>query len=128
MMIGKYEVAGRLVALVVGGLVLLAAISFGLSQCQKRRSEAAQSRVEHSQGEAATNSAADAIGTVTASGARETASEDLTRTNERDIRSAEGADQRINPAAQVAGLKALCRREAYRNSERCKIFLKESTR
>lgn len=128
MMVGRYELAGRLVALVVGALVLIAAIGFGVSQCSKRRSEAAQSRVERSQADAASNSATDAIGTVSAAGTRETASEDLTRSNEREIRSADGAAERVKPGVDYAGRKALCSREAYRASEGCKIFRKEPSR
>lgn len=116
------EIAGRLVAMVAGGLFLLALIGFGLSQCQKRRSEAAQARVERSQAEAASKSAEDAIGTVSEAGKRETASEELTRDNDRDIRVAPGADDRVNAGVNAAGLQALCRRDAYKNTQRCRIF------
>jgi hypothetical protein len=76
--------------------------------------------VERSQAEAAANSAADAIGTVAASGEAERASEDLTRINEQQIRAAEGSNAAVNPAARDAGIAALCRRQAYRDDPRCK--------
>jgi hypothetical protein len=76
--------------------------------------------VERSQAEAAANSAADAIGTVARSGEAERASEDLTRTNEQQIRAAEGSNAAVNPAARDAGIAALCRRQAYRDDPRCK--------
>jgi len=114
------EIAGRLVAMIAGGIFLLALISFGLYQCDKRRDERAQSRVDAAQSEAASNSAADAIGTVSKAGEREAGSEALTRENEREIRAAEGANQRIGPGVDYAGRAALCRREAYRNDPKCK--------
>lgn len=120
------QIAARTVGLIVAALVAIAVISFGVSQCSKRRSEAAQGRVERSQAGAASNSGADAIGTVSAAGTRETASEDLTRSNEREIRNADGAGERVKPGVDYAGRKALCQREAYRASERCKIFRKEA--
>jgi len=125
-MIGEREVAGRVVGMAIAGILLFLLIGFGLYQCDKRRSEAAQSRVDAAQAGAQSNSAADAIGTVQARGAQETASEDLTRSNERDIRNAPGADQRVDMGVNVAGLKALCKREAYKNTERCKIFRKDA--
>lgn len=120
-----YEITKRIIAYIAGGLILIAVISFGLYQCDKRRSGAAQSRVDAGQAGAASNSAADAIGTVARSGEAEAASESLTRDNERDIRAAPGAGDRVNAGVQGAGLQALCRRDAYRNTERCKIFRKE---
>jgi hypothetical protein len=115
-----YQIAGRILAMIVGGLFLLAVIGFGVTQCQKRKNAASQARVDAAQSEAASNSAADAIGTVSSAGARETASEELTRDNDREIRAAEGAADRVKPGVDVAGRKALCRREAYRNDPRCK--------
>jgi hypothetical protein len=120
------QIAGRLLGMIVGGLLLFLLVSFGLYQCDKRRSERAQSRVDAAQSEAATNSAADAIGTVSRRGAEETASENLTRSNEREIRGADGAGERIKPGVDYAGRAALCRRQAYKDSERCKMFRKDA--
>lgn len=120
------EIAGLVVSRVVAGVLLFLLVSFGLYQCDKRRSERAQSRVDAAQSEAATNSAADAIGTVSKAGEREAASESLTRDNERDIRAAPGAGDMVNSGVNAAGLQALCRRQAYKDSERCKIFRKDA--
>jgi predicted secreted protein len=110
----------RAIFFIVGLLVLIGVVAFAVRSCDKRHSRAAQTRVERSQAEAAANSAADAIGTVAASGEAERASEDLTRTNEQQIRAAEGSNAAVNPAARDAGIAALCRRAAYRNDPRCK--------
>lgn len=122
MMFGEYKIGARIIAMVIGGLVLIASITFGVTQCDKRRNQADQARVDSAQSGAASNSAADAIGTVTAAGERETASEGLTRSNEREIRAAEGAAERVKPGVNYAGRAALCRREAYRNSPDCKVM------
>lgn len=117
-MIGK--LSARVIAMIVGVIALILIVGFTVRSCDQRRSKAVQSRVERSQAQAASNSAADAIATVEASGAASRASEDLTRTNERDIRAAQGSGDKVNPAARDAGLAALCKRAAYREDPRCK--------
>lgn len=122
MLIKGHEIAARSIFFVAGVIVLLLAVAAGLfvRSCDKRRSQAAQSRVERSQAEAQSNSAADAIGTVQRSGESAAASEELTRSNEQQIRAAEGANDRVNPAVRDAGIAALCRRKAYANDPRCR--------
>jgi ABC-type protease/lipase transport system fused ATPase/permease subunit len=120
MKIFGYDIATRLIAIVVGVIVLVLIVGFTVKSCDKRRSQAAQSRVERSQAEAASNSAADAINAVMGVGANQAASEDLGRTNERDIRAAEGADARIGAGVNLAGRKALCKRKAYADDPKCK--------
>jgi ABC-type protease/lipase transport system fused ATPase/permease subunit len=120
MMIRGYEMGAKLIAIVVGALVLVAVVGLTVRSCDKRRSQAAQARVERSQAEAASNSAADAINTVTGVGSNQAASEDLGRTNERDIRAAEGANERVGAGVNAAGRAALCKRAAYRDDPKCK--------
>jgi flagellar biosynthesis/type III secretory pathway M-ring protein FliF/YscJ len=122
MMIAGHSIAGRIVGVVVGGLFLFLLIAFGLYQCDKRRDEAAQSRVERGQAGAASESARDAIGTVTQRGAEERASEELTRTNDKEIRNAEGAKERVGSGVDLAGRRSLCRRAAYRDDPKCRMF------
>jgi hypothetical protein len=112
----------RLIVIGALGLLLVLAILFGVRQCDERRSQAAQSKVERSQADAASNSAADAIGTVANAGEREAASEDLTRSNDRTIRNAPGANQTVDPRAADAGLRALCLRRAYSADPKCKLL------
>lgn len=122
MVIRGYEIAGRTIALIVGILILVA-LAFYIPSCiQKQRSQKAQAKADAAQSEAATNSAADAINTVSEAGKRETASEALSRENDRMIRDAEGAAERVKPGVDYAGRAALCRREAYRNDPKCKVM------
>ena len=117
-----YQIGARLLAIIIGIIALVGIVLFAVHSCDKRRSQAAQTRVERSQSEAASNSAADAIGTVARSGEAEAASEALTRSNEKEIRDAEGANDPVNPAARDAGLRSLCRRSAYRDSPKCRVL------
>jgi Tfp pilus assembly protein PilW len=120
MMIKGYSIAGRTIAMIVGAILLVAAIVMFTRSCDNRRNQAAQERVEEGQANAASNSAADAIGTVAGAGDREAASEDLTRSNTRDIMNADGAKDPINPGLNAAGRRALCQREAYKNRPECR--------
>lgn len=122
MMIQGKEIAAKTIALVVAAVLLAVAIIATLTYCQNQRSRGAQSRVEESQSNAMANSSADAIGTVSNAGASEAASEDLTRSNEKDIRNAEGSNAAVNPAARDAGRRALCMRRAYRDDPQCKLL------
>lgn len=120
MTIRGYVISARLIAIVIGVIALVLIVGFTVRSCDSRHNKAAQSRVERSQGEAASNSAADAINAVTGVGANQAASEELGRTNERDIRAAEGANTKIGPGVDAAGRKALCKRAAYRDDPKCK--------
>jgi hypothetical protein len=119
MMIRGYEVGAKLIAIVVAVIALILIVGFTVRSCDSRHSRAAQSRLDTAQGDAQANSGADAIGTVQRSGEAAAASEDLTMANERDIRGAEGANDKINPAVRDAGIAALCKRQAYAHDPRC---------
>lgn len=110
----------RLLGIVAGLVALVVIPSLIVRSCDVRRNKAAQSRVESGQAQAASDSAKDAINAVEASGGRETASEDLTRSNDQQIRAAQGAGEKVNPAARDAGIAALCRRPSYASDPRCK--------
>jgi hypothetical protein len=114
------NVSIRIVLYIAGVLIAIGAIVGLTRSCDKRHNQAAQERVEDSQAGAATNSAADAIGTVQRSSEASAASEEMTRQNDRDIRAADGAAVKIGPGVDAAGRAALCRRAAYRNDPKCK--------
>lgn len=93
-----------------------------LRSCQKDAQTAAEVGLAKGQQGAQTNSATDAVTTQGAANRRERESEDLTRANEREIRNAKGADAAVDAAVRDAGLLALCRRAAYRDTERCRLL------
>lgn len=110
----------KLIAYAVGVVLLTLIVGFTVRSCDVRRNKAAQTRVDNAQAGAASNSAADAIGTVARSGEAAAASEALTRSNEQTIRAADGANDKVNPAVRDAGIAALCKRAAYKDDPRCK--------
>lgn len=114
----------KLVTTIIGGLALVVLVLaiLWLDGCEKRRSMGAQQRVEQGQAGAASNSARDAVTTQGQVNANEQASADLGRSNEKEIRDAEGSDQPVSNAANVAGRASLCRRAAYRNRPECRVF------
>lgn len=113
--------SGRLIAVVLMGLVVVLLLVAGPAACNKIRSMGAQSRMDNAQGEAFRNSAGAAIETQGNVNQREVQSEELGRANAKDIRNAEGADAPVSPAARDAGFASLCKRAAFRADERNRV-------
>ncbi len=82
----------------------------------------AEARLGRNQAEAASQSGQDAVNTVGAAGEREAASDALTRSNEKDIRNAEGANAPVAAPARDAGLRGLCQRRSYNRDPKCLQF------
>ncbi len=107
----------------IAGIVLLAIAAWAIPSClAKQRNAASQARVDRAQATATVESARDASATQSTVNANEVASEALGRSNERSIRDAQGSDAAVSPASRDAGLLALCRRKAYRDSEQCRLL------
>jgi type II secretory pathway component PulM len=115
------KLIAKLVMIVVAVALVFALL--WLKSCSDARRKSAESRLQRNQTEAVVDSAKDAIAAQGEAMKAERASEALTQSNEKEIRNAEGADARINPAAHRAGMLAICRRPGYRDSERCKLLL-----
>ena len=120
-----FKMSSTTVRLVVAGLIgllLLSIVIFGPAACQRIRSLTAQSKVERGQSGAFHNSAADAINTVGDVAANQAETAAVSRQNEEEIRNAKGADQRVDPAANAAGLRALCKRRSHRDDPACRVL------
>lgn len=107
----------KIIAAVVAVVLLLGFLQ--LRSCQQSAQHAAENDLHKGQQGALVNSAADAVNTQAGANQRERESEDLTRSNEREIRHAKGADAAVDADVHATGLNALCRREAYKNTPRC---------
>lgn len=81
----------------------------------------AEARLGRNTTEAAQQSGQDAVNTIGAAGEREAASDALTRSNDRDIRNAEGSSTIVAAPADKAGRAAVCRRLANRNDPACRV-------
>ena len=106
--------------IMIAMIALLIALA-GPAACRKLNSESARARLGEESARAASRNGEDAVATVGAAARREQQSDALTRDNEREIRDAQGADARLDPAVRDAGLGGLCRRPAYRDDQRCRL-------
>ncbi len=113
-------ISTRIIAMAGAAILLVGALLFGVRQCQKQRSAASQARVERSQAEAASNSAADAIGTVANSAAGEAATERTGDDHEAAIRAAPG-NAPIAPSVNRAARRGMCDYRANRNKPECRV-------
>ncbi len=116
-----FEVARRFAPWIMIAIFALLIAFAGPAMCRKLSNESARARLGEAAATAASRNGEDAVATVGAAARREQHSDALTRTNEEEIRDAQGADVRVDPAVRDAGLAGLCRRPAYRDSERCRL-------
>jgi hypothetical protein len=107
--------------LIAAALALVLALLL-LGQCQRARNAGAEAALAGASGRAAIESGKDAVGAVGAVSARESASNEIGRTNDAEIRKAPGADQAVPAAVDHAGRAGLCRRAAYRRDPKCLRF------
>ncbi len=104
--VGKAVAAAIAIVLIIG--------FFMIRGCIQANQRAVHSNVDRGQAGAASNSAVDAISTQGNVSGNATASEATTARNREDIRNAQGADQRIDPAVRNAGFASLCKRAGFR--------------
>ncbi len=117
-----YQLAFRTIG-VIAAIIALAVLAFAVPSClQKRRSEAAQAKVERAQGKAAVDSGKVASEAQAGIYVNDMAGADLGRDNAKDIRNAEGSDTGVTNAASSAGVRAYCKRAAYRDREQCRLL------
>lgn len=100
-------------------VLVVAVVALWLLVSAIRSKPEAEARLAKNQAQAASQSGSDAVNAVGKAGEREAEAADLTRANEVEIRNAEGADVSVAAPVDAAGLRALCRRDSYRNHPRC---------
>ncbi len=108
---------GKLIAIALFALFVIAVLAGGYSVLTGRSK--AEARLGKNQTEAAGQSGQDAVNTVGKAGEREADSADLTRSNDVEIRNAQGADAAVDPAVRDAGFASVCRRASNRNDPKC---------
>lgn len=86
---------------------------------QRLRTAGAEAALSRNVGGAAIASGQDASNTVGAVGASAAAYDQTGRTNDAEIRKADGAGQSVAAGVDRAGRNALCLRAAYRRDPRC---------
>lgn len=110
--------SARVIAMIVGAVVLVGLIVFGLSQCQSRKTADKRAEVAQGQSGAAISSGAEAVNTAA----------DIIRSD--DAKDAQVASAQAEIAAAAEGQKgkaakaAACRFKAYANSPQCKELIR----
>jgi FtsZ-interacting cell division protein ZipA len=114
MMIFGKEIALKLIAMIVGGIILIGIILFGLNECRARQTADKQAEVSSEQGQASINAGATAINTVSNIASNDAATDASVAQGQSEIRSA--------PEGQKgkATRNAACRLKAYRDTPECK--------
>ena len=121
MMMIVAEFARRFAPWIMIAMIALLVALVGPSACRKLNNESARARLGEASATAASRNGEDAVATVGEAARREQQSGQLTQSNEKEIRNAQGADAPIDPAVRDAGLGGLCRRPAYRDDDRCRL-------
>lgn len=106
------------IALVVG----VAGGLFAWHQWTVARNAKTEATLGKNQAGAATASGADAANTVGNRMDADAAEDTLTRSNDDDIRKADGASAPVAAPVRDAGLRSLCRRAAYRGDPKCVLY------
>ena len=114
MMIRGYEIGARLIAMIIGALLLVGLIAFAVTQCSSSKTASKKAEVAEGQAGASITAGEEAVATA----ANILASDDAT-----DAQVA-AAQAEIAAAAKgqkgSAAKKAACRFKAYANSPQCK--------
>jgi hypothetical protein len=98
--------------------VLLCGILW-LNSCQMASTAKTEAKLSQNQTGAALASGKDAVETIGETAAGASATDTITRENDRAIRNAPGAAAPVDPAAHAAGIASLCRRAANRGKPEC---------
>lgn len=113
MMIFGRAIAGRLIAMIVGGLFLLALIGFGINQCSSRKTAEKQAEVAEGQAGAAIDAGAEAVNTAAEIVASDTATDAQVAAAQAEIRAATTGQK------GKAAKRAACRFKSYANTPQC---------
>ena len=101
------------------GIVLCVLVMGAVAKCTYDRGAKTEIKLSKGQAGAAIESGRDAVDTVGNVAANASASDQLSRENENDIRKANGAGAPVDPGVNGAGLNSLCKRASYRLDPKC---------
>jgi hypothetical protein len=106
----------------VAACLLLAAglsVALGVMIYQAKAHATAAAKIEAALAQSRTTSAHDAVEITATGAARDAQTDATTRENADAIHHAPGADQRLDPGLNAAGLHGLCLRAAYHSRPEC---------
>ena len=112
------------IALIVCAVATIGGVVLGLRSCAAApATQAAVAEIDAGLSAARAQSGADAVNDVGNVNERQASAEDISKENRDDIMAASGARAPVDRAVASAGLRSLCRRAAYRDSEQCRRLL-----
>jgi hypothetical protein len=117
MIIAGREIAGRLVAMIGTGIVIIVLALLLLSQCEKRKTVGKQAEVAKEQGQASVSAGEEAFNTAANIVASDTATDSEVARAQAEIAAAAKGQK------GVAAKRAACRFKAYRNTPQCQGVL-----
>lgn len=112
------------IAWVIGAVIIAGLIWWLVTSLMGGKSAKVEAELNRNQAGAALESGKDAVGVVGGVGERASDADRITQENRDAIGKAKGADAAIEPEALDAGIRALCRRKAYQDSEVCRGLAK----
>ena len=114
MIIRGYEIGAKLIAYIVGGLLLVGLVAFGLSQCQGRKTAEKQAEVSEGQAGAAIDSGAVAMNIVSEVASGDASTDEAVAAGQAEIAAAAKGQK------GAAAKREACRFKAYRDTPQCK--------
>lgn len=114
MMIRGYEIGGRIIAMVVGVVILIVAAGIFLRSCQSAKTAKKEAEVAQGQSGATISTAEEVGNTVSNVAAGDAATDALVAGGQAEIAKA------VKGQKGAATKRAACRLEAYRDSPQCK--------
>lgn len=107
-------------AIAIAVFILLIAAVLVVHSCRSAQTAHTETKLATGQAGAALQSGTDAANTVGNRMDADASTDRVTAENEATIRSADGASAPVAAPARDAGIAALCRRAAYKDTDRCK--------
>lgn len=115
---------GKLAVAAAGIAVLVVVVWFIFIRPGQLHKEAVNAKADSAYSQGQATSAQEAIAAQDANQAADTNTDRQTQENSNAIHAAEGADGKVAPAVNAAGLRALCIRQLYRDTPQCRQVLK----
>jgi hypothetical protein len=117
------KLSARVIAMVVGVIVLIAAVGLFVRSCDARRSRAAQTRMDNAQAEGRVKSEGEALNTIGNNADRADQIDQTVKEGSNEVRSAPGSDAKVDPRSRDAARRAACKLRSYRDSDECRAML-----
>jgi hypothetical protein len=103
----------RAIAMIVGAVLLIGVILFGLNQCRARQTASKQAEVSQGQGQASVGAGQEAMNTLSNVAGNVAATDAAVAQGQNDVRGAAEADK------GTAAVNASCRFKANKNKPEC---------